>query len=54
MNDEGFTKSPTRGFNSLALSMSRSEKNLVGNINDEIIWKISLGHNLQTHGQKNW
>ena len=40
MNDENFTKSPTRGINSLALSTSRWEKNLVRNIKDEIIWKI--------------
>ena len=40
INEEGFTRSPTRGINSLALSTSRREKNLVGNIKDEIIWKI--------------
>ena len=40
INDENFTKSPTRGINSLALSTSRWEKNLVGNIKDEVIWKI--------------
>ena len=40
INDESFTKKPTRGINSLALSASRWEKNLVGNIKDEIIWTI--------------
>ena len=38
INEENFQKS--RGINSLALSTSRWEKNLVGNIKDKIIWKI--------------
>ena len=37
INDQNFAKSPTRGINLLALSTSRWEKNLVENIEDEII-----------------
>ena len=37
--EEGFTKSPTRYVSSLALSTWKWEKNLVGNIKDEFLWK---------------